>query len=89
MPQTAQTTPERLTVTVEEAARLLGVSRQSAYQAARCGELPTIQIGRRLLVSKIALERMLGLNDERPAVATAGARETTSGATDAGYVGQV
>jgi excisionase family DNA binding protein len=79
-----------LTVTVEEAARLLGISRQSAYQAARAGELPgVIRIGRRLLVSRFQLDRMLGLNDETPGTSLPGARETTSGATDAGYVGQV
>jgi excisionase family DNA binding protein len=65
MPQTAKTTPERLTVTVEEAARLLGISRQSAYQAARAGELPgVIRIGRRLLVSRAQIDRMLGISPE-------------------------
>jgi excisionase family DNA binding protein len=54
-----------MTYTVEEAARLLGVSRGVGYEAARRGELPTIRLGRRLVVPKIALERMLGLeNDE-------------------------
>jgi excisionase family DNA binding protein len=52
------------TYTVEEAARLLGVSRGVGYEAARRGELPTIRLGRRLLVPKIALERMLGLENE-------------------------
>jgi excisionase family DNA binding protein len=57
------------TYTVEEAARLLGVSRGVGYEAARRGQLPTIRLGRRLLVPKIALERMLGLENEegRPA----------------------
>ena len=50
------------TYTVEEAARLLGVSRGVGYEAARRGELPTIRLGRRLLVPKIALERMLGIS---------------------------
>lgn len=54
---------ERLTLTVEEAGRLLGLSRPSAYEAASRGDLPTIRIGRRLLVPKAALEKMLG---ERP-----------------------
>lgn len=56
-----------MTYTVEEAARLLGVSRGVGYEAARRGELPTIRLGRRLVVPKIALERMLGLNDRSPA----------------------
>ncbi len=50
---------ERLTHTVEEAGRLLGVSRNSAYALARTGELPTIRLGKRLLVPKAALERLL------------------------------
>jgi excisionase family DNA binding protein len=50
---------ERLTYTVDEAGRLLGVSRNSAYQLARTGQLPTIRLGRRLLVPKAALNRLL------------------------------
>ena len=45
--------------TIEEAARLLGIGRSTAYEAARRGEIPTIRIGRRLLVPKIALESLL------------------------------
>ena len=45
--------------TVEEVAKLLRISRGSAYEAARCGEIPTIRIGRRLLVPRAALERLL------------------------------
>lgn len=50
---------ERLTLTVEEAARFLGISRGLAYEMARCGKLPVVRFGRRLLVSRRALERML------------------------------
>jgi excisionase family DNA binding protein len=67
MTQSVQTAPQRMTITVEEAAHLLGIGRQSAYQAARAGELPTIRLGRRLLVPRQALEQMLGLNDRSPA----------------------
>ena len=49
----------RLTYSVEETARRLGVGRSSAYEAIRRGELPIIRVGRRLLVSRVALERML------------------------------
>jgi excisionase family DNA binding protein len=65
-------TPEPpLTLTVEQAAQLLGISRGLAYQAARDGDLPTIRLGRRLLVPRHALERMLGVeglrdNDRAP-----------------------
>ena len=47
------------TLTVEEAARVLGISRTLAYEAVRRGELPAVRIGRRLLVSKAALDRLL------------------------------
>jgi len=50
----------RLTITVEEAARLLGISRGLAYEMARIGKIPTIRFGRRLLVPRRALERLLG-----------------------------
>jgi excisionase family DNA binding protein len=50
----------RLTWTVTEAAELLGISRASAYEAAHRGELPVRVIGRRMLVPRIALLRLLG-----------------------------
>ena len=50
---------ERLTLTVEEAATLLGISRAFAYEAVNKGEIPSIRIGRRILVPKVALERFL------------------------------
>ena len=54
------TGPDRLTLTVEEAAATLGISRASAYEAVRRGEVPAIRIGRRILVPRIALDRLLG-----------------------------
>jgi excisionase family DNA binding protein len=50
---------EKLTLKVEEAGKLLGIGRNQAYLAARTGKIPAIRIGRRLLVSKAALDRML------------------------------
>jgi len=50
---------ERIVLTVEEAAKAIGLSRGSAYAAVRRGELPTIRIGRRILVSRDGLERLL------------------------------
>jgi excisionase family DNA binding protein len=52
--------PGTLTVTVVEAAKLLRIGRNSAYEAARRGELPVVRIGRRLLVPRAALEQLLG-----------------------------
>ena len=50
---------EKLTMTVSEAAIALKISRGLAYSAARDGRLPCIRIGRRLLVSRHALEKLL------------------------------
>jgi excisionase family DNA binding protein len=52
---------ESPTLTIEEAAKALGVGRSAAYEAARRGEIPTISIGRRLVVPTALLARMLGL----------------------------
>nr|MDA8398336.1 helix-turn-helix domain-containing protein [Actinomycetota bacterium] len=50
--------PARLTLTVEEAAATLGISRAFAYEAVRRGEIPSIRIGRRVLVPRAALNRL-------------------------------
>jgi len=50
---------ERQTLKIEEAAKILGISRNTAYDAVKTGQLPTVKIGRRFLVPKAALERML------------------------------
>ena len=54
------TEPERMTISVEAAASQLGIGRNLAYELARRGELPgAIRLGRRILVSKKALETFL------------------------------
>jgi excisionase family DNA binding protein len=50
---------ERQTMSIEEAAKLLGIGRNNAYVAARNGEIPIIRIGKRILVLKEPLKRML------------------------------
>jgi excisionase family DNA binding protein len=55
------------TLTIEEAAALLGVARNTAYADAKTGELagvPVLKVGRRLLVPRAPLLRALGLNAE-------------------------
>ena len=47
------------TVSVEEAASALGISRASAYRAAARDELPAIRIGRRIVIRRAALEQLL------------------------------
>ncbi len=41
---------DRLTYTVDEVARMLGISRGLAYEMVNRGELPSIRLGRRLLI---------------------------------------
>ena len=53
----------RLTMTVEQAAEVLGISRTLAYEAVRRGEIPSIRIGRRVLVPVARLESMLSAPD--------------------------
>ena len=50
---------DRQVYTVEEAGKVLGLSRASSYQAAARGDIPTIRIGRRLLVPIRGLELLL------------------------------
>jgi len=51
---------EKLTMTVEEAAGVLGISRATAFKLAREGRIPAIRISdRRLVVPVKALEAML------------------------------
>jgi excisionase family DNA binding protein len=58
--------PERLTLTVEEVAATLGISLSHAYEAIRRGEIPSIRIGRRVLVPRAALERLLEGGSPQP-----------------------
>ena len=51
---------EKQTYTVEEAARILGIGRQTAYELARRGELPGVRrLGKRFIISKSELEAYL------------------------------
>lgn len=52
---------KRLVCSVPQAGRLLQLSRDSAYEAAKRGDIPTLKIGRRKVVPLSALEGMLGL----------------------------
>ena len=55
----AMVTSERLTYNVREAAKLLGLSKNSAYQACLKGEIPHLKIGKRILIPRVQLDRML------------------------------
>jgi hypothetical protein len=55
------------TLSIGRAAKLLGLSRSSAYRAAANAQLPTLVFGRRLFVPTVRLLEMLGFPiEERP-----------------------
>ncbi len=55
---------EALTLSVEHAARLIGVSRSTAYRLVRDGELPAVRVGRRVLILKKPLMQMLEAEED-------------------------
>jgi excisionase family DNA binding protein len=50
---------DRLTFTVDETRKKLGLSRGLIYQAIHEGQIPSIRIGRRILIPRAALEKLL------------------------------
>ncbi len=64
------------TISVDEAARRLGISRASAYSGVKGGKIPSIRIGRRLLIPLHAFNEMLGII---PDVATSPAKASQEG----------
>lgn len=51
------------TLTIEEAASVLGIGRSAAYSAARRGEIPSLRLGRTIRVPTAALLELLHLGD--------------------------
>lgn len=51
------------TKTVEEVARILGIGRNTAYEAVRSGAIPSIRIGKRYVIPVDALDKMLNFRD--------------------------
>jgi excisionase family DNA binding protein len=50
---------EKLTLTVRQAAELLGISRAFAYELVARHELPSVRLGRRVVIPRKALEQLL------------------------------
>jgi excisionase family DNA binding protein len=46
-------------LTLEETARVLRLSRGSTYEAVRQGRVPSVRVGRRLLIPKTGVIRLL------------------------------
>lgn len=61
------TNDNRLCYTVPEAAELLGFSRNFGYELARTGQIPILRFGKRMLVPKVAFDKMLGVSPENEA----------------------
>jgi excisionase family DNA binding protein len=57
------------TVSVEEAGKILGYSRNTTYEAIQRGEVPVIRLGRKIRVPKAALQRLLDSTVHGPRVA--------------------
>jgi excisionase family DNA binding protein len=54
----------RTTCTVPEAGEVLGIGRDAAYRAAHDGTIPTLRLGRRLVVPVPKLLALIGLAPE-------------------------
>jgi len=52
---------ERLAYSVDEAARLTGLSRDLLYDEMRRGNLPYLKVGRRRLITRQHLQQFLGV----------------------------
>lgn len=57
-------TSERLCYSCREVAQLLNLSRNSVYQGVLTGEIPHIKVGKRVLIPRVQLERLLLGNSE-------------------------
>lgn len=62
---------EKLTLSIPETAKRLGIGRNLCYDRVKTGEIPVLKIGRRLLVPKSALEKLLA-NPKSPNLTPAG-----------------
>jgi excisionase family DNA binding protein len=51
--------PNRKTLTVREAAEWLGIGINAAYAGVKAGTIPSLQVGDRFLVPRVALEKKL------------------------------
>lgn len=62
----------RRTYTVTETAEILGISRSSAYEAVRRGDIPSIAVGHRIVSTPSVLDRLIdGDADDQPKIAAA------------------
>ena len=74
---------ERPTLSVAETAERLGISRWLVRQAVRDGSLPSLRVGRRILIPRVRLQAWLD-GSGPTAVATASQRSRPTADTRAG-----
>ena len=74
----------RLVLTVTETADALGISRALAYELVRRGELPSIRLGRRIVVPKVQLHRLVLPDDAEGDAPSSGATEVGFAAASPG-----
>lgn len=55
----------RPTASVQDAARVLNIGRNNAYDSVRRGEIPVIEFGKRKLVPTAWLRRVLQINEDQ------------------------
>ena len=68
---------DRLTLTVEECAKVLGISRSLAFSAVHDGTIPSFRIGRRILIYRDSIDHLASAGDGGVA-STAAVRRTAS-----------
>lgn len=56
---------KKITGTVDEVAVILDVSRNSAYEGVKTGEIPSMRVGKRIIVLWQPLLRKLGVEEDK------------------------
>ena len=64
----------RITVSIEEVATILGISRSIVYGAVRSGQLPSRRLGRRIVIPVPLLLDWLGVSPDRVPFRPGGSR---------------
>lgn len=59
------TEEDRMTLTIQETAKVLGLSRNNVYGLVAEGKIPSIRLGKRLLVPKKSLQLLLDCGGHR------------------------
>jgi excisionase family DNA binding protein len=54
----------KITLSVDEAAQVLGISRGLTYELVRRGKLPAVRLGRRIVIPRHALDTLVRPSDD-------------------------